>query len=35
MEYVTHTMPPYIYDNDELEKLCDEPDKGDYHFHFE
>ena len=23
MEYVTHTMSPYIYDNDELEKLCD------------
>ena len=23
MEYVTHTMSPYIYDNEELEKLCD------------
>ena len=23
MEYVTHTMSPYIYDNGELEKLCD------------
>ena len=23
MEYVTRTMSPYIYDNDELEKLCD------------
>ena len=23
MEYVTHTMSPYIYDNDELEKLLD------------
>ena len=23
MEYVTHTMSPYIFDNDELEKLCD------------
>lgn len=23
MGYVTHTMPPYIYDNDELEKLLD------------
>ena len=23
MGYVTHTMSPYIYDNDELEKLCD------------
>ena len=23
MKYVTHTMSPYIYDNDELEKLCD------------
>ena len=23
MEYVTHTMSPYIYDNDELEKLRD------------
>jgi hypothetical protein len=22
MEYVTHTMSPYIYDNEELEKLC-------------
>ena len=21
MEYVTHTMSPYIYDNEELEKL--------------
>jgi len=24
MEYVTHTMSPYIYDNGELEKLCNE-----------
>ena len=24
MEYVTHTMSPYIYDNEELEKLCNE-----------
>ena len=23
MEYVTHIMSPYVYDNDELEKLCD------------
>ena len=23
IEYVTHTMSPYIYDNEELEKLCD------------
>ena len=23
MEYVVHTMSPYIYDNEELEKLCD------------
>ena len=23
MEYVTRTMSPYIYDNEELEKLCD------------
>ena len=23
MQYVTHTMSPYIYDNEELEKLCD------------
>ena len=23
MKYVTHTMSPYIYDNEELEKLCD------------
>ena len=23
MEYVTYTMSPYIYDNEELEKLCD------------
>ena len=23
MEYVAHTMSPYIYDNGELEKLCD------------
>ena len=23
MEYVTHTMSPYIYDNGELEKFCD------------
>ena len=23
MEYVTHTMSPYVYDNVELEKLCD------------
>ena len=23
IEYVTHTMSPYIYDNGELEKLCD------------
>ena len=23
MEYVTHTMSPYIYDNGELEKLCE------------
>ena len=23
MEYVTHTMSPFIYDNEELEKLCD------------
>lgn len=23
MEYATHTMSPYIYDNGELEKLCD------------
>ena len=23
MEYVTHIMSPYIYDNEELEKLCD------------
>ena len=23
LEYVTHTMSPYIYDNGELEKLCD------------
>ena len=23
MEYVTHTMSPYIHDNEELEKLCD------------
>ena len=23
MEYVTHIMSPYIYDNDELEKLLD------------
>ena len=24
MEYVTHTMSPYIYDNGELEKLCED-----------
>ena len=24
MEYVTHTMSPYIYDNEELENLCNE-----------
>ena len=24
MEYVAHTMSPYIYDNEELEKLCNE-----------
>ena len=23
MEYVTHTMSPYVYDNEELEKICD------------
>jgi hypothetical protein len=23
MEYVTHTMSPFVYDNGELEKLCD------------
>ena len=23
MEYVVHTMSPYIYDNEELDKLCD------------
>ena len=23
MEYVTHTMSPFVYDNQELEKLCD------------
>ena len=24
MEYVTHTMSPYVYDNEELEKLCND-----------
>ena len=24
MEYVTHTMSPYIYNNEELEKLCED-----------
>jgi hypothetical protein len=28
MEYVTHTMSPYIYDNEELEKLCYEIKSG-------
>ncbi|MBR4238311.1 MAG: hypothetical protein IKQ03_02725 [Prevotella sp.] len=27
MEYVTHTMSPYIYDNEEIEKLCNEINK--------
>ena len=24
MEYVTHTMSPFVYDNGELEKLCED-----------